>query len=53
MDGGIGMSRIAPSILAADFNRLGGQIHELEENDVEILHIDVMDGMFVDRKSVV
>ena len=41
------MSRIAPSILAADFNRLGGQIHELEENDVEILHIDVMDGMFV------
>ncbi len=41
------MSQIAPSILAADFNRLGGQIHELEENDVEILHIDVMDGMFV------
>ena len=40
------MSRIAPSILAADFNRLGGQIHELEENDVEILHIDVMDGIF-------
>ena len=37
MDGGIGMSQIAPSILAADFNRLGGQIHELEENDVEIL----------------
>lgn len=41
------MSRIAPSILAADFNHLGRQIHELEENDVEILHIDVMDGMFV------
>jgi len=47
VDGGIGMSRIAPSILAADFNHLGRQIHELEENDVEILHIDVMDGMFV------
>lgn len=41
------MSRIAPSILAADFNCLGKQIHELEEHDVEILHIDVMDGMFV------
>lgn len=41
------MSRIAPSILAADFNCLGSQIHELEKNDVEILHIDVMDGIFV------
>lgn len=41
------MSQIAPSILAADFNCLGKQICELEENDVKILHVDVMDGMFV------
>ena len=41
------MSQIAPSILAADFNCLGEQICELEENDVKILHVDVMDGMFV------
>ena len=41
------MSQIAPSILAADFNCLGKQIHELEENEVKYLHIDVMDGIFV------
>ncbi|HBI60806.1 MAG TPA: ribulose-phosphate 3-epimerase, partial [Lachnospiraceae bacterium] len=41
------MSRLAPSILAADFNRLGNQIQQLEQNGIELLHIDVMDGMFV------
>lgn len=41
------MSKLAPSILAADFNCLGKQIQELEENKVEILHVDVMDGLFV------
>lgn len=41
------MSQLAPSILAADFNRLGKQIKELEQNKIELLHIDVMDGMFV------
>lgn len=39
--------QIAPSILAADFNRLGEQIQTLEQNQIELLHIDVMDGMFV------
>ena len=39
--------QIAPSILAADFNRLGDQILELEKSGIEMLHIDVMDGMFV------
>ena len=39
------MSRLAPSMLAADFNCLGKQIHELEENGIDILHVDVMDGM--------
>lgn len=41
------MIQIAPSILSADFNHLGDQIREVEEFGVEILHIDVMDGMFV------
>lgn len=41
------MSQLAPSILAADFNRLGKQIKELEQNQIKLLHIDVMDGMFV------
>lgn len=41
------MSEIAPSILAADFNRLGEQIKEISLAGVNILHIDVMDGMFV------
>ncbi len=39
--------KIAPSILAADFNILGRQIEELEKNGIELLHIDVMDGLFV------
>ena len=41
------MSRLAPSILAADFNRLGEQIKQVEQSGIELLHIDVMDGMFV------
>jgi ribulose-phosphate 3-epimerase len=41
------MYQLCPSILAADFNRLGEQIKILEREGVEILHIDVMDGVFV------
>lgn len=41
------VSKLAPSILSADFSRLGEQIHELEKNDIELLHIDIMDGLFV------
>lgn len=39
--------QLAPSMLAADFNCLGRQLKELVEAGVEVLHIDVMDGMFV------
>ncbi len=41
------MSELAPSILAADFNRLGEQIKEAGSTGTKYLHIDVMDGLFV------
>ena len=41
------MNCLSPSILSADFSRLGEQIRELDEAGVQYVHIDVMDGMFV------
>ena len=41
------MFQIAPSILAADFCCLGKQLQEASKAGIEMLHIDVMDGMFV------
>lgn len=38
---------MSPSILAADFARLGEQIKEADEAGAEYIHIDVMDGVFV------
>ncbi len=38
---------LAPSILAADFKALGGQMKQTEDNGAGYLHFDVMDGMFV------
>lgn len=41
------MNILSPSILAADFSRLGEQIKEVEHAGAKYLHIDVMDGVFV------
>ncbi len=46
------MIKLSPSILAADFSRLGEEIKSLEKEKVPYLHVDVMDGHFVPNISV-
>ena len=46
------MVKLAPSILSADFSRLGEQVKLVEESGVEYLHIDVMDGHFVPNITI-
>lgn len=45
------MVKISPSILSANFSRLGKDIELLDQCDVEMIHIDVMDGHFVPNIS--
>ena len=44
--------KIAPSILSADFSKLGDEISVLDKTDCEYIHIDVMDGHFVPNLTI-
>ena len=43
----IASPRVAPSILSADFSRLGSQVAEVMDAGARLIHVDVMDGHFV------